>query len=279
MHSLHCGSLKKALAMIVATSAILASSVREAAPGRQPDSSRPLRLEDLVLLEEVHGWFEPTGSDTAVAPVGVPLLESVRVHRESFEFFVGIADLDAVGIRLEQVPFGARILEAADRHGLDPLLVAAVAEVESGFDVQAMSPRGALGLMQVMPETARQLGVYDLNDPGGNLEAGTSYLASLLRRFDGDVALALAGYNAGPTAVGRFGGLPPFPETRRFTERVLRLYVEHHRAVWIAGGGQHEPLFPIVGRGADPTPPPRPSCPGCRETRAHDRGHATRPPA
>ena len=154
---------------------------------------------------------------------------------------------------MEQVPFGGQILAAADRHGLDPLLIAAIAQVESDFDAQALSPRGAIGLMQVMPVTAEQLGVTNVGDLSGNLEAGARYLASLLRRFEGDLVLSLAAYNAGPGAVERFSGLPPFGETRRFTERVLGLYIEHHRGAWVATeGGQHESLFPVFGRGSDP---------------------------
>ena len=196
MHSLNGSSLKKALAVSVATSAILATWVREAAPGRQPDIlPSPLRSEDLVLLEEVHAWLEPASA------AGVSLHDSVRARRESFEFFIGIADGYSVQARLEHVPFGSQIQASARRHGLDPLLVAAIVQVESGFDGRAVSPRGAIGLMQVMPGTAAELDVNDLYSPSGNLEAGTRYLASLLRRFDGDLVLGLAAYNAGPAAV------------------------------------------------------------------------------
>jgi len=268
MLSLRRKSLKEGLAVIAATSAMLAASVREAAPGRHPDtfspaaasvakevqvSSSTLRPQDLVLLEELQAWLEPAESDRAIGPARAPLANRVREHRESFGLFVGLADGAAVRDRLEHVPFGPEILEASDRYGLDPLLIAAVVEAESGFDAQAVSPRGALGLMQVMPETAEHLGVVNVSDPRGNLEAGASYLVFLLRRFEDDVVLSLAAYNAGPRAVDRFGGLPVFPETRRFTERVLRIYIEHHRAAWAAAkGGQHEPLFPVVGRGAAP---------------------------
>lgn len=254
MLSLRRKSLKKGLAVIAATSAMLATSVREAAPGHHPDTfSSTLPLQDLVLLEEVQAWLEPAESDLTIGPARVPLASQIRERRESFGFFVGLADGAAVRDRLEHVRFGPEILEAADRHGLDPLLIAAVVQVESGFDAQALSPRGALGLMQVMPETAEHLGVVNVSDPRGNLEAGARYLVFLLRRFENDLVLSLAAYNAGPGAVDRFGGLPPFLETRRFTERVLCIYIEHHRAAWAAAkGGQHEPLFPVVGRGAAP---------------------------
>lgn len=116
--------------------------------------------------------------------------------------------------------FEAIIGLAAGRHGLDPALVKAVVSAESGFDPTATSPAGAMGLMQLMPSTARSLGVGDPYDPVQNVEGGTRYLAGMLRRY-GDVAMALAGYNAGPGAVARYGGVPPYAETRRFVERVL----------------------------------------------------------
>ncbi len=110
--------------------------------------------------------------------------------------------------------------QAARRYGLDPALVDAVVRAESGYDPQATSPAGAAGLMQLMPATARALGVADPYDPAQNVEGGVRYLRGLLDRF-GDVALALAAYNAGPGAVVRFGGVPPYRETRAYVERVL----------------------------------------------------------
>ena len=114
--------------------------------------------------------------------------------------------------------------EAAERHGLDPELVLAVARVESCFDPGARSVAGAEGLMQLMEGTARELGVEDRRDPRASLDGGSRYLARMLARFDGDLTLALAAYNAGPGNVERHGGLPPFPETRDYVARVTRLY-------------------------------------------------------
>ncbi len=227
----------KALAVVVAATAILAVSVRDTAPGRQPDSlPAPPHLEDVALFEEIQAWLDPAaGPTTALAPLDDrPLFETIRSHGESFALFIGAADAVAVRDRMQQVPFGAQIVAVAERHGIDPLLVAAVVQTESSFDRLAVSPRGALGLMQMMPETAEEFGVANVYDPSQNLDAGASYLASLLRRFDGDLVLALAAYNAGPGKVKRMGGMPPFRETRKFTENVLRLYVEHHRAAWAA---------------------------------------------
>jgi soluble lytic murein transglycosylase-like protein len=118
-------------------------------------------------------------------------------------------------------PFGALIAAAAERHGVSPSLVHAVIEVESNFEQRARSRKGAMGLMQLMPGTARQYAVANPYDPRSNIDAGTRHLRMLLDRFD--VSRALAAYNAGEGAVRRFGGIPPYPETRSYVRRILRL--------------------------------------------------------
>jgi soluble lytic murein transglycosylase-like protein len=118
-------------------------------------------------------------------------------------------------------PFGDLIAEAAERHGVSPSLVHAVIAVESNFEHRARSRKGAMGLMQLMPGTARQYAVANPYDPRSNIDAGTRHLRMLLDRFD--VSRALAAYNAGEGAVRRFGGIPPFPETRSYVRRILRL--------------------------------------------------------
>jgi soluble lytic murein transglycosylase-like protein len=112
------------------------------------------------------------------------------------------------------------IEEVARQHGLSPSLIKAVALVESGLDPRAVSPKGALGLMQLMPATARQYGVGDAFDPVENLRAGAAHLRSLLDEFGGDLGLALAAYNAGSGAVRRHGGIPAYAETRSYVEKV-----------------------------------------------------------
>ena len=109
----------------------------------------------------------------------------------------------------------------ARRHGLDEALVLALIEMESGFNPRAVSPCGAQGLMQLMPETARRLGVTDPYHPVQNIAGGTLYLAQMFHEFNQDARLALAAYNAGPEAVRRYGGVPPFEETRVFVKNVL----------------------------------------------------------
>jgi soluble lytic murein transglycosylase-like protein len=110
---------------------------------------------------------------------------------------------------------------AAAKHGVDPRVIQALIQVESGFRSRAVSPKGARGLMQILPSTGRQYGALDLFDPQVNLDAGVRHLKSLLDRFD--LPLALAAYNAGEGAVARFGGIPPFRETRSYVTRILGL--------------------------------------------------------
>ena len=113
---------------------------------------------------------------------------------------------------------------AARRHGLDPDLVMAVVSVESGFRPQAVSPKGAQGLMQLMPKTASSLGVADAFDPAQNLDGGARYLGQLLTLYGGDLTRALAAYNAGEGAVDRHRGVPPYRETRAYVKKVLERY-------------------------------------------------------
>ena len=123
--------------------------------------------------------------------------------------------------------------EAARKHGLEPALVMAVIQTESRFLPQARSPRGAMGLMQITPTTARHLKLTRPMDPQANLEAGTSYLAQLYRDHQGDLRLALAAYNAGPGKVAEAGGVPDIPETRQYVDTVLE-NLDHFRARYSA---------------------------------------------
>ncbi|TDR80524.1 lytic transglycosylase domain-containing protein [Paludibacterium purpuratum] len=115
--------------------------------------------------------------------------------------------------------------KTAYRFGIDPHLLHALIQVESGYDAHARSAKGAVGLMQLMPETGRRFGATALYDPADNLQAGSRYLSWLYRRFDGDLPLTLAAYNAGEGAVARFGNrIPPYPETAGYVAKVLRQY-------------------------------------------------------
>jgi Transglycosylase SLT domain len=116
--------------------------------------------------------------------------------------------------------------EAAARHGVSPHLVRAVVRAESAFNPFAVSRVGAQGLMQLMPDTAARMGVTDSLDPRQNVFGGVKYLSQLLTRFDGDVALALAGYNAGPAKVARYHGIPPYGETRGYVTKIRAMVGE-----------------------------------------------------
>jgi len=120
-------------------------------------------------------------------------------------------------------PYRDLIRAAAARHGLAPELVESVIRVESNFEARAISPKGARGLMQLMPATAAKLGVRNAFDGRQNIEGGVRHLRHLVDRYGGNLALALAAYNAGAEAVGRYGGIPPYPETQAYVARVLRL--------------------------------------------------------
>lgn len=113
------------------------------------------------------------------------------------------------------------VQQLAPAYGLSPSLVNAVIAQESGFNPSAVSSAGAMGLMQIMPATAASLGLTDPFDPVANLRAGMSYLASLVSRYNGDIPLALAAYNAGPEAVSRYGGIPPYPQTEQYVSDIL----------------------------------------------------------
>jgi len=161
--------------------------------------------------------------------------------------------------RASEVQLAARRAEIANliavysrRQSLDPRLVHAVVAVESGFDPRAVSRKGARGLMQLMPETARELGVEDAFDPSQNLRGGIEYLRRMVDRFGGDLRLALASYNAGPEAVTRHGGVPPFAETAGYVRKVLDLYRDE--------GGEEvtlEPSWQPVKLVSVPGQPPR----------------------
>jgi soluble lytic murein transglycosylase-like protein len=125
--------------------------------------------------------------------------------------------------RLNLTAYADEIAAAAAEKGLDEAWVRAIIHTESAFRPDAVSPKGAQGLMQLMPATAERFGVTDPFDPGQNIRGGVSYLAFLYRRFEGDLRLATAAYNAGEGAVDRFGGVPPYSETVNFVHRVHEL--------------------------------------------------------
>jgi len=129
------------------------------------------------------------------------------------------------------VPYLAEITAAAHKYGIDPALLAGVVKQESNFNPKAQSPVGAKGLTQLMDATARGLGVTDSFDPQQSLDGGARFLAGLLKQFHGDESLAVAAYNAGPGAVQKYGGIPPYQETQRYVPKVLGYAAQFRRII------------------------------------------------
>jgi len=136
---------------------------------------------------------------------------------------------DSVSTKARRKALEPIISEVASRHRVDPALVKAVIRTESNFIPYARSPKGALGLMQLMPATARKHNVWRVFDPRENIEGGVRHLRLLLDQYNGNVRLALAAYNAGGGAVSRHGGVPPYPETIEYLQRVLAYRDEYQR--------------------------------------------------
>ncbi|OFW06042.1 MAG: hypothetical protein A3I61_14230 [Acidobacteria bacterium RIFCSPLOWO2_02_FULL_68_18] len=169
-----------------------------------------------VASAQIYAWRDAGGNlvlsnrrlDPSAITYAVPNAPAFRSTRP--------AAPDGAGQRFEPL-----VQEYAARHGLRPDLVRAVVQVESGFNPYARSPKGAMGLMQLMPATAQKLGVRNAYDPAENIRGGTAYLRQLLDRYEGNEELALAAYNAGFDAVDRHGGrVPPYAETQHYVRKV-----------------------------------------------------------
>lgn len=153
--------------------------------------------------------------------------KSVRLRREPAALPAVVTPVPAAKHRpvAGALPYAALVTAAAAEHGLPEALLHAVICAESNYDPHAVSPKGAAGLMQLMPDTARELGVADVWDPAANIRGGARYLKRLLEMFDQNLDLAVAAYNAGPGAViGSGSAIPPFAETQRYVPKVLELY-------------------------------------------------------
>lgn len=189
----------------------LATSASDAAAN--PDGKKP----GAKIYKYLQGGT-PSFSDVPPSKV------AYVVYRPSCYACAVTSSIDWMTTPLHREEYRDEIAQAANQYALDPALVRAVIHAESNFNARARSPKGAMGLMQLMPGTARMLGVTEPHLPGHNILGGAQYLAGLLLRFKNDVALATAAYNAGPEAVQRYAGVPPYAETQVYVQRVKILH-------------------------------------------------------
>ncbi|TKS64123.1 MAG: hypothetical protein EWM73_00806 [Nitrospira sp.] len=179
-------------------------------------TSAPSVLADAL----VYGYVGPTG---LVNLTNVPTDEPVTTVRRKARYHIGVADLE-----LEQA-----VSRAAQQHHVQPALLLAVMKAESSFNPTAVSKAGAVGLMQLIPETAIRHGVRNLYDANDNISGGAKHLRYLLDRFHGNIRLALAAYNAGERKVERYGQIPPYKETQDYVKKVLVYYRSYKKEGWI----------------------------------------------
>ena len=194
------------------------------APGVAPPATRPYQAPRLVRGQIYSYIQDGVRHYTSKAPRGLGGAVAVRTIKYSFmETCYACGAKPGVNfgtLRLNNVAYQAEISAAARDYGVDEAIVRAIIHAESAFNPNALSRVGAQGLMQLMPATARRFGVGNAFDAGQNIRGGVQYLAFLLKRFNGDLSLAAAGYNAGEGAVDKYKGVPPYSETQRYVQRV-----------------------------------------------------------
>jgi soluble lytic murein transglycosylase-like protein len=197
-----------------------------------PDPHELPAGDDAAELQDLAHWLvagEVSGDHRFHAILPQDLEAAAEPGPREISLFPAVPDAEARRRFLSGLPYGTAISLAAERHRVDGLLVAAIVAVESGFTPDAVSPKEARGLMQVLPAVGLAYGTDDLFDPYANVDAGSRYIRSLLADYDGDMELALAAYNAGPAAVMRYNGVPPYRETREYVRKVMIRYEEYSR--------------------------------------------------
>ncbi|WP_231926543.1 lytic transglycosylase domain-containing protein [Shewanella benthica] len=218
-------------------------------------NGKPHMLDNNSLIQvtatPIPSYLKPSTSKTGVSENGIEQLKVYRYEQANgvmvFADYVPggndyqlllydcyacrpDSDLDWHRMPLFSHDYDELIGQAAKRHKLDPALIRAVIHAESAFNVFALSRTGAMGLMQLMPETAKELGVINAFKPDQNIDGGAKYLAQMLKRFDGDIELACAAYNAGPNTVIHYNGIPPYPETQAYVKRVKILFQRYRKS-------------------------------------------------
>lgn len=224
-----------ATAMGAVTTAAVADSSSAIAPASAPAPARTGGGTRRVVSGQVYSYIKDgVRHYTSSKPKGAANVASVRTIKYSFIetcFACGNPGVDFGRLRLNTSAYQNEIAAAAREFGVEEAVIRAIMHAESSYNPMALSHAGAQGLMQLMPGTARRFGVTDAYNASQNIRGGAQYLAWLLKRFNGNLTLAAAGYNAGEGAVDRHGGVPPYRETQRYVERVAVLADRYRGAV------------------------------------------------
>ncbi|MFT3762113.1 MAG: lytic transglycosylase domain-containing protein [Pseudoxanthomonas sp.] len=214
-----------------------ARSVPVSTPATPP--AVPAAAPRRVVSGQVYSYIQDgVRHYTSTRPAGVQVanLRTIKYSYIETCYACGNPGLNFGSVRLNTSAYRNEIANAAREFGVEEAVVRAIIHAESAYRPNAVSRVGAQGLMQLMPATARRFGVSDAFDAGQNIRGGVQYLAWLLKRYQGDLTLAAAGYNAGEGAVDRHGGVPPYQETQRYVQRVAQLAQRYRGAV---AGGAH----------------------------------------
>ncbi|WP_269791474.1 transglycosylase SLT domain-containing protein [Stenotrophomonas sp. Iso1] len=206
----------------------VAAQIASPAIAPTPVPTAPASRAQRVVSGQVYSYMKDgVRHYTSARPAQVASIGNVRTINYSYIercFACGVqSGVNFGSVRLNTQAYNTEIAAAAREFGVEEAVVRAIIHAESAFNPTALSRAGAQGLMQLMPATARRFGVTDAYDSGQNIRGGVKYLSWLLRRFNGDLTLAAAGYNAGEGAVDRHGGVPPYRETQYYVRRVAQL--------------------------------------------------------
>lgn len=195
-------------------------------------------------IEEIKARF----GESQTASASLNSFDSILAQELTGSSDLSTASLDPNTHLVSNVPYASLINSISVKYGMDPAFVSAVIKAESDFNPGSVSKAGAMGLMQLMPENVKDYGVQNPYDPAQNIDGGVRHLKDMLARFNGDLRLGLAAYNAGPNAVLKYGGIPPYAETQAYVPRVMNYY-EEFKGLSTELGGISAPLGTTKARG------------------------------
>lgn len=250
LHLLMATSMMAAGSSAQSAAPVIQTVSQQAAPVATTDHQPPvIRSVEQGQDRQLLGDRTTEQVATAFATHAAPAIDRPRLC--AWPIVCATAPIATGKLRLDV--YAAEIDAASTWWGVDPVLVRALIHAESAFNPNAQSPKGAQGLMQLMPATAARFDVTDPFDPSQNINGGVQYLAWLLNRFEGDTTLATAAYNAGEGAVDRYGGVPPYRETEQYVARVDALATRYRAALGVAA---NQPIAPVLTSLASTIPAP-----------------------